>query len=103
MNIVINLTPIYDFFALPIDQQVLIFLLRIGWIPIAIMFLWGFVQAWVYWRSNLWSGTLKYTLIAIDIPKGNDQSLRAVENLFSYLGGAHDPADLIEKYWIGKY
>ena len=103
MNIVINLTPIYDFYALPIDQQVLIFLLRIGWIPIAIMFLWGFVQAWVYWRSNLWSGTLKYTLIAIDIPKGNDQSLRAVENLFSYLGGAHDPADLIEKYWIGKY
>jgi len=103
MNIVIDLTPIYDFFALPPDQQVLIFLLRIGWIPVAIMFLWGFVQAWVYWRSTLYAASLKYTLLAVDIPKGNDQSLRAVENLFSYLGGAHDPADLIEKYWIGKY
>lgn len=103
MNIVIDLTAIDNFFALPIDQQLLIFLLRIGWIPIAIMFLYGFVEAWVFWRSNLWSATLKFTLVALDIPRGNDQSLRAVENLFSYLGGAHDPSDLIEKYWIGKY
>lgn len=103
MNIVIDLTSIYSFFALPVDQQLLIFMLRIGWMPIAIMFLIGCVEAWQYWRSNLWAKTLKYTLLAVDIPKDNDQSLRAIENLFSYLGGAHDPSDLIEKYWIGKY
>jgi len=103
MDIVIDLTSIYDFFALPADQQMLIFLWRVGWIPIAIMFLVGFVMSWKYWRQDLYTRTLKYTLLAVDIPKANDQSLRAVENLFSYLGGAHDPNDLIEKYWIGKY
>jgi len=103
MNIVIDVTPLAEFFALPPDQQILIFLLRIGWIPIAIAFLWGVKEAWLFWRSNLWGGNLKYVLVAIDIPRSNDQSLRAVENLFSYLGGAHDPSDLIEKYWIGKY
>ncbi|MCX6796252.1 MAG: hypothetical protein NTW06_02015 [Candidatus Falkowbacteria bacterium] len=103
MNIVIDLTSIYEFFSLPPDQQILIFLLRIGWIPVAIMFLYGFVIAWKYWRQVAWSKTIKFTLLAIDIPKGNDQSLRAVENLFTYLGGAHDPPDLIEEYWIGKF
>ena len=103
MNVVIDLTPIYDFLALPGDQQVLTFLLHIGWIPIAIMFLFGAVEAWKYWRQTLWGATLKFTLLAIDIPKGNDQSLRAVENLFTYLGGAHEPADLIEEWWLGMY
>jgi hypothetical protein len=103
MNVVIDLSPIYEFIALPPDQQILIFLLHFGWIPIAIMFLFGAVEAWLYWRQNLWGATLKFTLLAIDIPKGNDQSLRAVENLFTYLGGAHEPADLIEKWWLGMY
>ncbi len=103
MNIVIDITPILNFFALPADQQMSIFFWHFGWMPVAIMFLYGCVEAWVYWRSVLWTKTLRFVLLAVDIPKGNDQSLRAVENLFSYLGGGHDPSDLIEKYWIGKY
>jgi hypothetical protein len=104
MNIVIDLTPFANFFAEPINVIMLKLFFYIGWIPIAITFLWGSFELWIFYRQGLWAAkNAKYTFLAIDIPRGNEQSPRAVENLFAYLAGAHGTINLVEKYWEGKF
>ncbi|MDD5032411.1 MAG: hypothetical protein PHR36_05255, partial [Patescibacteria group bacterium] len=50
-----------------------------------------------------WDRTIKHVLLAIDILRGNEQTIKAVENLFTYYGGAHKTHTLIEKYWEGQF
>ena len=64
---------------------------------------WGGIQIWIYYVQIQYSLTLKYNLLAIDIPRGNDLSPRAVENMFTYFAGTHKTYSLIEKYWLGMY
>jgi hypothetical protein len=103
MNIVIDLRPIIDFFNLPTDVMLQKFLVYYAWMPIALMFFWGGVMVWLYYRQTLYKKTIKFVLLAIDVPKGNDLSPKAIENMFSYLAGAHEPPDLIEKWWLGMF
>jgi hypothetical protein len=103
VNIQLDLTFLNSFLQLPPDQMLLSFLINFGWIPISFVFLWGSKEVWLNYRSTKWSSTIKSIFLAIDVPRGNDQSLLAVENIFSYIGGAHMPLNLIEKYWEGKF
>lgn len=48
-------------------------------------------------------GRFKWVYLAIDVPKENLQSPRAVENIFAHLAGGHGTMDLAEKYWEGEY
>jgi len=96
-------TLINNFFALPPDRQLYIFLINFGWIPIAWVILWGAKEAWVYYINLKWGAQFKKIILAIDVPRGIDQSLRAVENMFTYLGGAHSSFNLLETYWEGRY
>lgn len=45
---------------------------------------------------------IKYILLAIDIPKLNEQSTKAVEQIFAQLAGAEDSPTLWEKYVHGQ-
>lgn len=104
MEIIINTDFITEFFNLPVDEMLRRVLFYFGWIPIAVVLLWGLFQIWLYYIAGKWGEkNAKYTILAIDIPRGNEQSPKAVENLFSYLAGAHGTINLIEKYWEGKY
>ncbi len=104
MNIVIDLTPFLNFFSQSPDVIAAQLLFYFGWIPIAITFLWGSFKLWIFFRQNQYAAKNgKYTLLAIDIPRGNEQSPRAVENLFAYLAGAHASINLIEQYYEGKF
>lgn len=104
MNIVIDFTPFINFFSLPADVLLGKVLFYFGWIPVAVTFLWGSFKLWIEYRQGIWAGKNgKYTFLAIDIPRGNEQSPKAVENLFSYLAGAHGSINLIEEYWEGKF
>jgi len=102
MEITLNLVPLLEFFSQSADVVLLKMLLTVGWLPISIVFLWGFAEIWLDYIQTRWSNTVKYTLLAIDIPRGNEQSPKAVENIFSYLAGAHGSINLIEKWWEGK-
>lgn len=103
MDIVIDLEPIINFFS----QSPYIILWRlfllIGWIPMAVIFLWGCLQLWLYYIRSKWFRAQKCILLAIDIPRGNEQTARAVENLFTYFAGAHSTFSLLEIYWQGLY
>jgi len=69
---------------------VLIFMLQTGWI------------LWVQSRQIKYNSAISYTLLAIDVPRMNEQTPKAVEQIFAQLAGAYSGLDNIEKYWIGK-
>lgn len=77
-----------------------------GWIPILWIFLWGSWAIWKNWRQSLYGAKRRFVFLAVDIPKTSiqepAQSLRAVENIFAHLDGAHATDTLWEKYWEGK-
>jgi len=104
MDIVINIQPIQDFFSLSGSEILTRIIYIFGWIPILLLTIWGLKEIWV---NNIiqviYALKQKYIFLAIDVPRGNMQSPRAVENLFNYLAGAHANINLIEKYWEGKF
>ncbi len=103
MDIVIDLTQINEFLSQPASVILKQILLTVGWIPVAIVLLWGFKELWLFYIQSKWGATQRYIFLAIDIPRGNEQSPKAVENMFSYLAGAHGTINLIEQYWEGKF
>ena len=98
-----DLSPIQNFFKLPIDQSLYIILVDFGWIPIAVTLLYGAALLWVFYRNSIYDETLGEIVLAVDIPRANEQSVKAVENIFTYLGGAHSTFNLIDMYWRGMF
>jgi len=103
MEIVLNTTGIDRFLQLPPEQMFWAFFANFGWILIGIFFLVGVKEVYLYWIRGKWSADHKFVLLAIDIPKGNEQSPKAVENMFTYLAGAHGSINFFEKWFQGMY
>ena len=103
MDIVIDMSAITELVNLPVH----IFLWRVfwygGWLPIGVTFLWGASLIWLQYIRGKWGKQQKFIFLAIDIPRDNKQTPKAVENIFSYLGGAHGTFSLIEKWWNGRF
>ena len=53
--------------------------------------------------QDAWYAKQKFILLAIDVPKGNEQSPKAVESFFTYLAGAHSNLNLVDEYVDGKF
>lgn len=103
MDIVINTNAIKSFFALPPDELFLAFMLNFGWIIAGIFFIFAVLELYLFYIRNKWASGHKFTLLAIDIPKGNEQTPKAVENMFTYLAGAHGGENFFEKWFEGKF
>ncbi len=103
MEITINTTGLDRFFNLPPEQMFLVFWGNLGWIIVGIIFIWGVLQLYLFWLAGKWAATHKTVLLAIDIPRGNEQSPKAVENMFTYLAGAHGSINFFEKWFEGKF
>ncbi len=58
---------------------------------------------WLNSRQNKYAETLEYTLLAIDIPKENEQSPKAVENMFDQIAGAHSSIGRWDKWVKGAF
>ncbi|MCF7795219.1 hypothetical protein K9M50_02580 [Patescibacteria group bacterium] len=102
MNILIDLTPIQDFLSLSPDLMFWRFFMYFGWMILAVIFLQGSLQVLLMKKREKWMSTVTYTLLAIDIPRGNEQTPKAVENIFTYLSGAHGSINFFEKWFEGK-
>ncbi|MEK7098116.1 MAG: hypothetical protein AAB906_04685 [Patescibacteria group bacterium] len=103
MSIEIDLTSILAFISQPADIMMMNIFWTVGWIPLGIALLIGFKDIWMEYIQNKWVATQKFTLLAIDIPRGNEQSPMAVENMFAYLAGTHGSLNLLDIYWDGKF
>ncbi len=107
MEIVIDVASMQQqlaaFFSQPADVILWRLIVLFGWIPLGIVLIWGFLEMWINYIQDLWGSQQKFVLLAIDVPRNNAQSPKAVENMFTYFLGAHGSLNLIEIYWIGKY
>lgn len=101
MEILLNLQAFYEFSALPTDQKLWLIMKYYAWMPIAMVYIWGAKEVWLTYIRRKWLASQKYIFLAIDIPRGNEQSPKAVENIFSYIAGAHSTPNLVDKYWEG--
>jgi len=70
-----------------------------GWIPILVVIIWGLWKVWINFIQDEFCSKIKYILLAIDVPKDNEQYPKAVEHIFAQLAGAHSEPNFIEKYW----
>ncbi len=104
MEITINTDRLDYFFSLPAEQMLWVFFINIGWMIIAVVFLYGVSLIYLQKIRRDWAAqSLKFIILAIDVPKGNEQSPKAVENMFTYLAGAHGSINFFEKWFEGKF
>ncbi len=103
MNIVLDLTSIQDFFALPLDAMFWQFFFNFGWMILAILYLVGAAKLWLIYKKDQYAAKINYIFLAIDVPRGNEQTPRGVENMFSYLAGGHGSINFYEKWFEGKF
>ncbi|MDP1709723.1 MAG: hypothetical protein Q8L21_02445, partial [Candidatus Komeilibacteria bacterium] len=75
-----------------------------GWLILLLAFWSSGLNSWINWRRNLYhSKTRRFILLAIDVPRDNEQSPLAVENIFSHLYGILPGKNTKwQTWWLGK-
>jgi len=101
MPIVIDLSFINEFLELPPGEMAFTLFIYGGW-AILLLFILGF-----WWTNRLnrvraqYEKSINYTLLAIDVPKENEQGPKAVEQIFAHLSGVESNPSWKEKYLQG--
>jgi len=91
-----------SFFSLPADEIIFSIFVWFGWIPIVITLFWGFIQMWKNYRQGIFSRSLKYVLLAIDVPAMTEQTPKALENLFASIYGCKSSLTWKEIWIYGR-
>lgn len=102
MEITIDLERINEIIALPPLKLMWYFFAHGGWLVYIIIILAGLFELRLFLQRKKYLASIPQTLLAIDIPKDNEQSLVAVEQIFATLAGIKTKQTLYEKYWLGK-
>lgn len=88
-----------------IAQGPLIFALNIflngGWLFVVLLVAYGGYLAWIDNRQGKFVQNFKRIYLAIDVPKNNEQTPKAVEQMLAHLVGAHRKPILKEDYIDG--
>lgn len=74
-----------------------------GWVLALIVLVQGFWLLWVQSRQDKFGASLQFCVLAVDIPRNNEQTPKAAEQIFTALSGAYSGLDSFEKYWLGKF
>ncbi len=85
----------------PINAMIWIFL-HGGWIVLIFLAFFAARILWLDSRQGAFAAKRRFVLLAIDVPKVSEQTVKAVDNMFAHLAGAHSPASFLEKWWEGK-
>lgn len=73
-----------------------------GWVVFLLIFIYGLYTIVLSYRQGQYVGKWKHVLLAIDIPKNNIQTPKAVESIFIALAGTQSAGNLVDIYWSGK-
>ncbi len=74
-----------------------------GWIPLLYLFLYASKEIYMIRIQLRWAKKQKSVLLAIDVPKNNEQSPKAVESIFAHLYGIKASLNFKDKYITGKF
>lgn len=73
-----------------------------GWVIISLIFIIGFFYLWIAVRRQQFLAKQKYNLLAIDVPKDSEQSLKAVEYIFSSIHSTRSRGTRWQRIWEGR-
>lgn len=59
------------------------------------------IDMWVFYRQWNFRNSIEYVLLAIDVPKSNEQTPKAVESIFTAVAGTYSSHPFVEHYWQG--
>ncbi|MFA6551635.1 MAG: hypothetical protein WCV41_03865 [Patescibacteria group bacterium] len=102
MDITINLDKIMAVLDLPADILLARVFLYFGWLPILGFLMWAIWKLWIFYIEGKFGSKREFMLLAVDVPQGNEQSPKAVEQMFAHLAGAHGSLNLMDRFWEGK-
>ncbi|MBT6574258.1 hypothetical protein HOM83_04430 [Candidatus Falkowbacteria bacterium] len=94
---------VYNLGSQPFHVILWHFFVNGGWVLFLVVGLWGAWHNFVYWRQSIYSAKQSYIFLAIDIPKENLQTPKAVENIFTALAGSQQPLDWHELTFKGNF
>lgn len=101
LQIVIDLSVVSETsFGNPFSAA-LFFFTHGGWIALLIVVLWGIWEARLVSVQNRYDASVPYILLAVDVPRENEQSPKAVEQIFAHLSGIQKKGNLIDRYIHG--
>lgn len=72
-----------------------------GLVPFFPLLVWMCWKGWHRWVMNKFGAARSFVMMAIDVPKTNEQSMKAVEHIISALHGIQFGPSFFEKYWLG--
>lgn len=70
-----------------------------GWIVFVLLVFYFLWLVWYNVRRVFATKDWTYVFLAIDIPKNNEQSPKAVEYIFSQLAAVYSKGNLVDRYW----
>jgi len=73
-----------------------------GWVIFLLFFNYACILIYLAFIRSQYRRKREYIVLAIDVPRDNEQTPRAVENIFHHLAGAHQTFDFITKWWHGE-
>lgn len=100
MDIVIDFNEILDLAQNPFAVQWYLFI-KGAWVIYLFALLWGGWSIYLKAIRDRFDAGVEYILLAIDIPKDNEQTPKAVEQIFAHLTGIWKKGNLIERYIKG--
>lgn len=74
-----------------------------GFIIVIWVLITGFKELWLQSRQNKFARKLKWIYLAIDVPRNNEQSPKAVEQIFNQLWGIIKGTTFVEKWLDGSF
>lgn len=74
-----------------------------AWVVVIWVILWGARELWSDWRQGIFASKQTFILLAVDVPRATEQTVKAVENMFAHLAGAHSDPTFLEKWIDGKH
>lgn len=92
-----------DFLAMSLPETMWWFFVSGAWVLFAIFFLWVAKIYWLQWRQGKYAATLEFVLLAIDVPRENMQSPKAVEHIFNQMWGICAEPSPKEKWIYGQF
>lgn len=87
----------------PAENIKIIIINGYGWISLLILMAWLLFPVYMDIIQGRYANKIKWTVLAIDVPKDNEQSVRAVENIFAAMWPFYESINLVEKYIGGKF
>ncbi|MDD5109618.1 MAG: hypothetical protein PHI63_00195 [Patescibacteria group bacterium] len=78
------------------------FLAHGGWVFLLPWAVWVATVMWLEWRRGIYDSQREFVVLAVDIPRTNEQTPRAIEQLFSHFSGMHNDPQKEDKWIAGE-